>query len=353
MLFLNNFNNDKEWRLPPAELVELDSRDRQIISILQQNARVTVQDIASHLHITKAAVLYRIAQLEEKGVIRGYQTHFGLKRNGYSHVLAEISHPSPRQSLAAWLNEISARPETMTVFSAYGPSNTLAVVRYTTPAEKKSFSDWCYSTGARACDLHPITSAELTPLDYTNTRINLATIVHRRRSCFMDAFSRVTPRELSLTREEMTLAQILQRDARIPLSSLAEKAGLSRAKVYDTIHSWIRAGFITKFSATINPFIFPGIRFCAVWVSFREKKDTAKWKEEIIRAWNGHGFLSLTEKWDAVSFLHFFSEDEVFTFEENLRKSFPSIKNYRIDFLRSQTKLDWLAPLIISKKDVE
>jgi Lrp/AsnC family leucine-responsive transcriptional regulator len=51
----------------------LDEIDLQILTIVQQNARITNADIARQIEMAPSAVLERIRKLESNGVIRGYE----------------------------------------------------------------------------------------------------------------------------------------------------------------------------------------------------------------------------------------------------------------------------------------
>jgi Lrp/AsnC family transcriptional regulator, leucine-responsive regulatory protein len=51
----------------------IDEIDRQILNILQQNARTPNAEIARQVGMAPSAVLERIRKLETRGVIRGYE----------------------------------------------------------------------------------------------------------------------------------------------------------------------------------------------------------------------------------------------------------------------------------------
>ena len=51
----------------------IDEIDRQILNILQQNARTSNAEIARQVGMAPSAVLERIRKLEIRGVIRGYE----------------------------------------------------------------------------------------------------------------------------------------------------------------------------------------------------------------------------------------------------------------------------------------
>ncbi|MEM6410433.1 MAG: Lrp/AsnC family transcriptional regulator [Pseudomonadota bacterium] len=50
----------------------MDSKDRQIISELQKNARLSNQDLAERINLSPTPTLRRVRHLEERGVLKGY-----------------------------------------------------------------------------------------------------------------------------------------------------------------------------------------------------------------------------------------------------------------------------------------
>jgi DNA-binding Lrp family transcriptional regulator len=52
--------------------VELDETDREIVHLLQENARRTFGDIATYVSLSPAAVKRRVDRLERTGAITGY-----------------------------------------------------------------------------------------------------------------------------------------------------------------------------------------------------------------------------------------------------------------------------------------
>jgi DNA-binding Lrp family transcriptional regulator len=54
--------------------IDLDEKDRAILRLLQDNAKITVREIAAKVHLSTTPVHERIRRLEETGVIRQYAT---------------------------------------------------------------------------------------------------------------------------------------------------------------------------------------------------------------------------------------------------------------------------------------
>jgi Lrp/AsnC family leucine-responsive transcriptional regulator len=64
--------------------MELDRYDRQILAILQQDGRISNQDLADRIGLSPSPCLRRVRTLEESGLIAGYRAHLDAKRLGLS-----------------------------------------------------------------------------------------------------------------------------------------------------------------------------------------------------------------------------------------------------------------------------
>ena len=61
---------------------EIDAIDRKILAILQENGRLSNQEIADRVSLSPSPCLRRIRRLEETGVIRGYVALLDAKKLG-------------------------------------------------------------------------------------------------------------------------------------------------------------------------------------------------------------------------------------------------------------------------------
>ena len=60
----------------------MDAKDRQIVRALQQNGRMTNQDLAAQVNLSPSPCLRRVRLLEERGVIRGYAAQVDAEAYG-------------------------------------------------------------------------------------------------------------------------------------------------------------------------------------------------------------------------------------------------------------------------------
>ena len=63
-------------------LRDLDSRDRAILNLLQDNGRLSNAELAEAVNLSPSACLRRVRQLEESGLIAAYTMQLNLKACG-------------------------------------------------------------------------------------------------------------------------------------------------------------------------------------------------------------------------------------------------------------------------------
>jgi len=64
--------------------MELDRYDRQILAVLQQDGRISNQDLADRIGLSPSPCLRRVRTLEEAGLITGYRALVDAKKLGLS-----------------------------------------------------------------------------------------------------------------------------------------------------------------------------------------------------------------------------------------------------------------------------
>jgi len=86
----------------------LSDKDIKLISLLNENARMSVSELARLLHVSRTAAQARLEKLENKGVITGYNLRLGREYSEHQ-VKALImikSPPSTRTTVEARLKKV-------------------------------------------------------------------------------------------------------------------------------------------------------------------------------------------------------------------------------------------------------
>ncbi len=108
---------------------QIDSIDAEILSILQQQARVPNAEIARRVGMVPSAIFERIKKLEKAGVIQGYRAQVSPSALGLSllaFIFVRAEDPSGSLRTAELMAEI---PETEEVYHLAGEDCYLIKVR--------------------------------------------------------------------------------------------------------------------------------------------------------------------------------------------------------------------------------
>ncbi|AVS61235.1 AsnC family transcriptional regulator [Paracidovorax avenae] len=110
--------------------IELDRTDRQLISALQDNARLTSGELAQMAHLSQSPCWRRVKRLEEDGVIAGYHASLNRRALGLGvmvFVMIGIDHQTEASSLP-FEEAVRAIPEVVMFHGISGPEDFMLVV---------------------------------------------------------------------------------------------------------------------------------------------------------------------------------------------------------------------------------
>ena len=107
----------------------IDEIDLSILTILQDNARISNAEIARQVGMAPSAILERIRKLEERGVVEGYATRvnpeaFGLALTAFIFVRADERAGAPTTA-----DRLAELPEVQEVHHVAGEDCFLVKVR--------------------------------------------------------------------------------------------------------------------------------------------------------------------------------------------------------------------------------
>ena len=106
---------------------ELDSIDWNILSVLQENARIPNVDLADKVHLSPSPCLARVKALEQEGFISRYVTLLNAQAVGLGvSVFVQVRlEKQVEASLNTFEKAIAARPEVMECYLMTGSSDYL------------------------------------------------------------------------------------------------------------------------------------------------------------------------------------------------------------------------------------
>lgn len=112
---------------------DLDSRDRRILHLLQENGRLTNAELAEHVNLSPSACLRRVRQLEESGVIERYAALLSrtvLHKEGTAIIFLRLERQNP-DVFRGFENAVSEIPEVMECYLMAGDADYMLKIVYT------------------------------------------------------------------------------------------------------------------------------------------------------------------------------------------------------------------------------
>ena len=105
----------------------MDRLDKSILSILQENARISNVELSERIGLSASACLRRVAQLEKEGLITGYHANLSLEKLGHSVlVLVHITlQGQSKEMLSDFEAAVSNIPQVLACFLLAGESDYL------------------------------------------------------------------------------------------------------------------------------------------------------------------------------------------------------------------------------------
>lgn len=111
--------------------MNLDATDLRILRCLEQNGKITNQDLAAQVALSPSACLRRVKLLEESGVISGYQCKIDPAKVGLE--VEAIVQISMRHDVEHWheqfVEAVRSWPEVLSACIVTGTSSYMLMVR--------------------------------------------------------------------------------------------------------------------------------------------------------------------------------------------------------------------------------
>lgn len=116
-LLIEYINFSRNYLLPSEEVKKIeiftgsladervDDTDNALLKELSQNARISIVDLSKKVHLTPSAIVYRIRQLEKRGIIQAYRANINFRKLGYEYfkIMLTLNDFSIRKDLYTWV----------------------------------------------------------------------------------------------------------------------------------------------------------------------------------------------------------------------------------------------------------
>jgi DNA-binding Lrp family transcriptional regulator len=107
----------------------MDQVDRQIVALLQENARRSFQDIGGKVSLSAPAVKRRVDRLEEDGIVTGYSAAIDPEKFGWhSHAFVGL-YCEGRMAGGEILDAVKGHPEVVGAYTVAGEASAILHLR--------------------------------------------------------------------------------------------------------------------------------------------------------------------------------------------------------------------------------
>jgi Lrp/AsnC family transcriptional regulator, leucine-responsive regulatory protein len=113
----------------------IDAIDREILKILQRDARTSNADIARSIGLAASATLERIRKLQESGVVRGFHAAIDPKAVGLGLLAFVMVRTDGTEDCRATAENLGSIPEALEVHNVAGDDCYILKVRAADPED--------------------------------------------------------------------------------------------------------------------------------------------------------------------------------------------------------------------------
>jgi DNA-binding Lrp family transcriptional regulator len=118
----------------------MNEKDKALVSLLKQNARMSVSDLARKLGVSRTTVQQRLGRLEQNGDIAGYTVRLGdaVRESQLQAHVNLVVKPNAGKQIVAAMGKI---PAIETLYTVSGKIDLIAIINVSSPADLDSTLD--------------------------------------------------------------------------------------------------------------------------------------------------------------------------------------------------------------------
>lgn len=260
---------------------KVDALDKKILYLLSLNARISNTSIANHLKLSREVVTYRIKRMQDVGILHGYLALVNSQKAGlHSQTIGLKLHtPIKTEDVIAHLHNLPG--VTKMTHSGGMFDILLTIMGEDLESCYSKFQDVLAEHGHKIKQYHVYTRLEQDFLGLkmlipeSKEQQYLEKIQEKKGSAFQKAFrqQKNSGGKVKIDDTDKKILAVLQHNARIPLTDLAKKCGISVFQVQNRMQHLIQQGIIQKFIPYISLAHF-GLQFNVVFLNVRKEAET-------------------------------------------------------------------------------
>lgn len=284
-----------------SEFYQLDQIDREILYVLDKNARASATQISQQIGVSKQRVSFRIRKMIKLGILDLFSTVIAKTKLGYFHcqTYLKLKNTLPEKVIFERLKKIPALHWVSITKGDY----TLVIFMMVKSLEE------CWKAYQKIIDQFSddLIQKEIL-LSSTTYHLNYSYITGVPKRAVISEFPR---REVKLKQRDFDLINAIKENGRIQINQLAQKIGSTPYTVRQRIAYLKRKGIIQAFKVRINTNLI-GFRHFLVLFSLSKTNPLFKKQliQDLIQDRATHRIVETIGKWDLICDLILKSEEK-------------------------------------------
>ncbi|PIT84065.1 hypothetical protein COU37_05405 [Candidatus Micrarchaeota archaeon CG10_big_fil_rev_8_21_14_0_10_45_29] len=223
--------------------MELTSADKKILALLDCNARMPLSEVGKRARIAKETVKYRISKMQKAGILRGFyaivdHSKLGLASARIYFRLKDFGEGDEKKLAEFMLKD----PHCWGLFQTSGPHHMVAVIKAKDAWEMGEFAESIRKNFWKIIEYAQISIF----CQYCELTSSFLHGGEKKEFCLFER-----QKQARLDGADMKILGALSQDARLPIISLAKKAGISPATARAKLRRLVKEKVIVAF----RPFI--------------------------------------------------------------------------------------------------
>jgi DNA-binding Lrp family transcriptional regulator len=313
---------------------EIDSRDLRILAELDLNARTTNSEIAKKLGMTSNAVKYRVDNLEESGVIKGYDALIDAPALGYLgyriYLKFQYANSKTRKEIVEYFNDCPLTWWTCAATGRFDLVNIFWVKNARAFEELLEDFKGKYSQYIKEFVVIPYFGFVEYGFPFTKSMLKEKKGV----TIGSGKIRRINPRDWKILR-------MLSFDARTPLSKISKEVGLSAPTVKYRINKLIENKIILGFRPEVDMEKL-GYNHCKIDFNLRSPKCLEMLKQRVLNDEHVDIHMRTASQADLEVGAYFRSSKELHGMIGEIQDEFPDEIQYYELYIRSKLVKDSL-----------
>ena len=296
----------------------LDLKDKKILTLLDENARLSNSQIAKKVKLSKPTIEYRLKRLEKNKVIFSYYTIIDITKMGLSQYkvyfkFQNVTLEDEKKLVRYWVKNKN--------------SVWVGQIRGRWDLSVSLFARSNFEFGKILNDFMNLYSRFILEKDVLLTEYSpiyaREYLVETKESQFIYGSPK---RFYKLDREEVKILRVLAKNSRISIVQLVKESGLTRDTINYRLKKLVRDGIIVQYRCYLNLNKI-GINLYKVILG---TKNFDEQSEKLVKDYVGRNkkatqFLKLIGSWDLEIEFETENEDELYGMLTEVRKRFSGI----------------------------